>query len=69
MGQLIDADKVVAMLRQESSQWKSVAFTMETVVAKLHYEGISMGYKAAAEDVEKMMKEQAAGNVPADSSE
>lgn len=68
MGQLIDADEVVAMLRQEAREWAAMADQATRRQWRIRLRAIAEGYEAAADDVEQMMKEQAAGNVPADGS-
>lgn len=47
MGKLLDSDAVIAMLRQEAKEWASAGAAE-----------ISLVYKSAAEDVEKMANEQ-----------
>lgn len=58
MSKLIDADAVVAMLRQESVEWESAADAISNLDGRRVYRGIAKGYECAAQDVEKMANEQ-----------
>ena len=69
MTRQIDADALIAMLRKESKEWATIATEDRegaNYASRFQAAGVSIGYKAAAEDVEKMVKEQAVGSVPTD---
>ena len=71
MTRQIDADALIAILRREAKEWSAFAKSDEMVTenGKSRAAGISLGYAAAARDVEDLVKRQADGNVPTDSSE
>lgn len=69
MGKLVDSDAVVAMLQQEAKNWATMAEVARWPIAKTTAGAMSLGYTAAAEDVETFAKEQAEGSVPTDDSE
>ena len=71
MTRQIDADALIAILRREAKEWAAFAQSDEMVTAngKSRAAGISLGYAAAARDVEDLVKKQAVGSVPTDAVE